>query len=168
MRYLLDKSVVRRCLKGLVGGKLTPDVQASLKVLTALSPDDLFISLETLHILTHIIRVPQTKAIINNSRLLYPVRYTKRWARRLRDVAFGREDAYLLSLATFGTDQLTGGRILGVHRLITYDYHLQNHFVVNRAKLEIRLSRMTNQLSPPYAKAVLPELVTPSELFEIG
>jgi hypothetical protein len=163
MRYLLDKSVVRRCLKGLVGGVVTDDVRQSLRVLTTYSPDELFISLQTLHILRHIVKIPQTHLIIARTSLLYPVKYTKRWAKRLRETTFSREDAYLLSLATFGTDHLQDGRILGVHGLITTDLRLQNHFLASQVQLENRLQRMTAHLAPPYDGARLPTVYTPNQ-----
>jgi hypothetical protein len=56
MHCLLDKSVVRRGLKGLVGGTLTEDVRHSLRMLTTFAPGELYISLQMLHILTHIVR----------------------------------------------------------------------------------------------------------------
>jgi len=43
-------------------------------------------------------------------KVLYPGRYFKRWARRLRDRTFTREDAKVLALGTFGTDE--AGQIL--------------------------------------------------------
>ncbi len=111
MRYLLDKSVIRRCLRGLLGGVLTDDVQLSLALLTSLPEASLYISLETRHILTHIVKVPQAQFLIERTQVLYPVRYTRRWARRLREMNFGREDAYLsatpavlLCPATSGSD----------------------------------------------------------------
>jgi len=164
MRYLLDKSVVRRCLRGLIGGTLTDDVRHSLRLLRTFTPDELYISLQTLHILTHIIKVPQARFIIARTTVLYPVKYTKRWARRLREMGFKREDAYLLSLATFSTDQLKEGRILGVNGFVTYDYHLQNHFLALQPQLEIRLRRMAARLSPPYNRASLPTVNTPDQI----
>ena len=43
------------------------------------------------------------KSVIRHCRTspFFPTRYTRRWARRLREANFDREDAYLLSLATF-------------------------------------------------------------------
>lgn len=168
MRYLLDKSVVRRCVRGLIGGTLTDDVRHSLRLLSAFAPDELYISLQTLHILTHIVKVPQARLIVARTTVLYPVKYTKRWARRLREMGFGREDAYLLSLATFSTDRLEDGRILGVHELVTYDYHLQNHFQTMHSQLETRLRRMTAQLSSPYNSARLPLVNTPDQIGSPG
>jgi hypothetical protein len=163
MRYLLDKSVVRRCLKGLVGGIESDDVRLSLRLLTTLPAEDLFISIQTLHILSHIVKVPQAQLITGKTSVLYPVKYTARWARRLRQAGFGREDAYLLALATFGTNQIKLGSILGVHVVITYDLRMQSHFQDVRPHLNERLHRMTAQLTSPYDQARLPEVYTPSQ-----
>ena len=162
MRYLLDKSVVRRALKGLVGGIEHDDVRLSLRLLTTFPAADLFISIQTLHILSHIVKVPQAQLIVHKTSVLYPVKYTARWARRLRQAGFGREDAYLLALATFGTDQIKLGKVLGVNTVITYDLRMQSHFQDVRPHLNERLHRMTAQLSPPYHQARLPEVYTPS------
>lgn len=51
--------------------------------------------------------------------VLYHGCYFKRWARRLREDTFTREDAKVLALGTFGTDE--AGQILGVHTIVTYD-----------------------------------------------
>jgi hypothetical protein len=164
MHCLLDKSVVRRGLRGLVGGTLTEDVRHSLRMLATFAPGELHISLQMLHILTHSVKVPQARLIIARTTILYPVKYTQRWARRLRNMGFGREDAYLLSLATFGTDQLKEGRILGVQVLVTYDYGLQNHFLAVQPQLETRLQRMVTQLPPPYDSARLPAVRRPDQI----
>ena len=116
MRYLLDKNVVRHCVRGLLGDLRQDDVRFSLHLLLAPGPGELFISLETVHILEHIVSVPQRRVVLRRTSHLFPTRYTRRWARRLREANFDREDAYLLSLATFGTDRLKEGRILAVCR----------------------------------------------------
>jgi len=89
MRYLLDKSVVRRGVRGLLGGTLTNDVRHSLRLLTALTPDELSISPQTFHLLTHIVQVPQARLMTARTTVLYPVQYTRRWARRLREMRVG-------------------------------------------------------------------------------
>ncbi|RME42501.1 MAG: hypothetical protein D6791_17585 [Chloroflexi bacterium] len=164
MRYLLDKSVVRRCLRGLLGGTLTEDVQQSLILFTNLPEASLYISLETFHILTHIVKVPQGRFLADQTQVLYPVRYTRRWARRLREMNFGREDAYLLSLATFGTDRIKQGHILGVHAFLTYDERMIRQFHARFPLIEARLKRMTAQLNPPYCFARLPRVCTPADV----
>jgi hypothetical protein len=46
-------------------------------------------------------------------------RYFKRWTRRLQEHGFTREDAKILGLGTFGTDE--AGEILGVQAIIILD-----------------------------------------------
>ncbi len=164
MRYLLDKSVVRRCLRGLLGGTLTEDVWQSLALFATLPEASLYISLETFHILTHIVKVPQSQFLVDRTQVLYPVRYTRRWARRLREMSFGREDAYLLSLATFSTDRIKQGRILGVHAFLTYDERMVRQFYARLPLIEVRFKRMTAQLDPPYCFARLPRVCTPADV----
>jgi len=114
MRYLLDKNVVRHCLRGLLGDLRQDENCFPLRLLLAIGPGELFISLETVHILEHIVSVPQRRVILRRTSPFFPTRYTRRWARRLREANFNREDAYLLSLATFGTDRLKEGRFRGI------------------------------------------------------
>lgn len=164
MRYLLDKSVIRHCVRGLLGDLRQGDVRFSLRLLLTLSPDELFISLEAVHILEHIVAVPQRRAILRRTSPLFPTRYTRRWARRLREANFAREDAYLLSLATFGTDRLKEGRILGVDVFVTCDLSLQAHYQSVQSAMQKRLQHMTAQLPPPYDRAIMPQVQTPREV----
>lgn len=164
MRYLLDKNVVRYCVRGLLGDLRQDDVRFSLRLLLAPGLDELFISLETFHILEHIVAVPQRRVILRRTSPLFPIRYTRRWARRLREVNFDREDAYLLSLATFGTDQPKEGRILGVDVFVTYDLAFQVHYQSVQSAMQQRLRRMTAQLPPPYDRAIVPQVQKPREV----
>ena len=88
-------------------------------------------------------------------------RYVRRWARRLREHGFTREDAVVLSLGTFGTD-VTGG-ILGVNAVITLDLSFINNFYAHQATLVRRLRAMTRQLPIPFRHASLPELWQPTK-----
>jgi hypothetical protein len=98
--------------------------------------------------------------------VLFPLRYQRRWARRLhQDYGFSREDAQLLSLATFGTD--LPGRILGVDIFVTFDLRLLDRFTANYSVIERRFSRMTSHLPSPYIDAVLPEVATPGEVLRL-
>lgn len=162
MRYLLDKNIVRHCLRGLLLGNVSHEVRLSISLLQRIPHESLYISPETHHILLHIIKVPQAHRLANYLQVLYPVRYTKRWARRLRQHSFGREDAYLLSLATFGTN--SEGSILGVHALLTFDMRFIEHFANQKPILHQRLRRMTSHLSLPYTHAVLPSVLTPDDV----
>jgi hypothetical protein len=164
MRYLLDKNVVRHCVRGLLGDLRQDDIRFSLRLLLASDLGELFISLETVHILEHIVAASQRRAILRRTSPLLPTRYTRRWARRLREANFAREDAYLLSLATFGTDQLKEGHILGVDVFVTCDLALQARYQSVQPVVQKRLQRMTVQLPPPYDRAIMPQVQTPHEV----
>lgn len=163
MRYLLDKSVVRHCVRGLLGDLRQDDVRFSLRLLLAPGLGELFISLETVHILEHIVSVPQRRVILRRTSPFFPTRYTRRWSRRLHEANFDREDAYLLSLATFGTDRLKGGRILGVDVFVTCDLAFRARYQSVQSAMQKRLQRMTAQLPPPYDRAIMPQVQTPRE-----
>lgn len=97
---------------------------------------------------------------------MVPVKYQRRWARRLhQDHGFSREDAQLLSLATFGTD--LPGSILGVDVFVTFDLRLIDRFTANYSVIERRFSRMTSHLPSPYTAAVLPEVAIPAEVLRL-
>jgi hypothetical protein len=98
--------------------------------------------------------------------VLVPAKYQRRWARRLQEnFDFSREDAHLLSLATFGTDM--AGSILGGDLFVTLDLKCIDRFVANSSLIERRFSRMVSHLPPPYAAADLPEAVTPTEALRL-
>jgi hypothetical protein len=98
--------------------------------------------------------------------LFAPSKYQRRWARRLqRDFDFGREDAHLLSLVTFGTN--LSGAILGVDLFVTFDRKLIDRFAANSAMIGERFSRMVSHLRYPYSAALLPEVVLPTEALHL-
>jgi hypothetical protein len=98
--------------------------------------------------------------------VLVPTKYQRRWARRLhRDFGFGREDAHLLSLATFGTD--LSGETFGVDLFVTFDLKLVERFSENFSVINSRFGHMVSHLSGPYKIAELPEVVTPTEAFAL-
>jgi len=95
-----------------------------------------------------------------------PVRYQRRWARRLRqNFGFEREDAHQLALATFGINEQ--GTILGVDVFVTFDKRLTNRFYAHFPQIATKLRRMTAQLLLPYSLAILPELAIPHEIRQI-
>jgi hypothetical protein len=75
-------------------------------------------------------RLPQydeVRIFLEAAEVLFPIRYHKRWARRIREsTGLTREDVSLVALASFGTDE--PGVILGAHVLVTYDQALINGF----------------------------------------
>ncbi|MFH1908935.1 MAG: hypothetical protein ABIL11_16400 [Chloroflexota bacterium] len=55
----------------------------------------------------------------NSLEVAFPTRYFTRWSRRLQEFGFTPEDARVLALASFGSNQ--DGNILGMHWVATYD-----------------------------------------------
>ncbi len=88
----------------------------------------------------------------------------KRWARRLLDYEFTYEDAKVLSLGTFGTNQ-TASR-LGVSAIITLDTHFINNLHARGDVIRRRVRAMTTQLAPLYDQAVLPDFHMPVEALQ--
>jgi hypothetical protein len=103
----------------------------------------------------------EARDFLGEVEVIQVTRYTRRWARRLREYGFTREDAAILSLGTFGTD-LVGG-ILGVGAVITLDLKFINNFYTHRTTLNRRLRAMTQQLSVPFRHTGLPELWQPTK-----
>lgn len=125
-----------------------------------------FVSRELANLLRLHVPLNVVEQIAPLLQLLVPLKYQRRWARRLqRDFDFGREDAHLLSLATFGTN-LSGG-ILGVDLFVTFDRKLIDRFATNSAMIGERFSRMVSHLRHPYTAALLPEVVLPREALHL-
>ena len=121
-----------------------------------------FISPELANLFRSRAPLPIVEQIRFSLHVLVPAKYQRRWARRLRqNFGFGREDAHLLSLATFGTD--LAGDILGADLFVTLDLKLVNRFDENSLVMRRRFSRMVSHLQQPYMTAALPEVVTPGE-----
>jgi hypothetical protein len=92
-------------------------------------------------------------------------KYLRRWARRLREEGFSREDALILANATFGVDQQR--KTLGAEVIITTDLGLVTKFNGDSGHIEARLRRMTAQLKPPHAGARIPDVVTPDDVMGV-
>jgi hypothetical protein len=93
-----------------------------------------------------------------------PARYFKRWARRLRDEGFTREDAKVVALGTFGTDEIQSR--FGADAVVTGDLRLVRNFDQRRGPIQRRLKAMTAQLPRPYCNAKLPAVVAAVEAVE--
>ena len=164
--YLFDKSVARRTIEGLVrayrGQPLRPDQAACLALLYAGARDRFtaYITPQSLHIMERLSARDEVRDFLAEVEVIQVIRYTRRWARRLREHGFTREDAVILSLGTFGTD-LAGG-ILGVDAVITLDLPFINNFHTHKTTLNRRLRAMTRQLPAPFRHASLPELWQPT------
>jgi hypothetical protein len=164
---LLDKNVVRRAIEGIgktqIGQPLTDEGLASLRLLLAADQGlfALFISIEMQHILDRYGNHPDIQVFRRFVRVMRPARYFKRWARRLREHGFTREDAKILALATFGADP--SNNQLGADWLATFDQSFVNHVTHRQSRLTQRLRAMTAQLSTPYASARLPTVCSPHD-----
>jgi len=124
----------------------------------------LLISPETANILRRFDSFREVHIFLASVEVLRGSRYFKRWARRLRAFGFTGEDAELLALGTFGTDEQ--GAILGADVIITSDERLMNNYQVRLPEIQARLSDMTAQLPPPFCHASLPEVLGPEEILE--
>ncbi len=164
---LLDKNVVRRAITGMVkvqvGKRLSPEEDDALTLLwetrnEALHP---FITPETLNLLRRFTGRLEVDLFLEMVDVMHAGRYFKRWARRLQEHGFTREDAKVLGLGTFGTR--TAGDILGADSIITLDQAFINNYQAQLEALQGRLGAMTVNLLPPFHKAVLPVFMQPAE-----
>jgi hypothetical protein len=164
--YLLDKNVVRRIVEGLIHpDRLTDEEATAIALWRALrqSKSPMFISAETANIIGRFSAWREIRLFLDTVEVMYAGKYFKRWARRLREHGFTREDAKVLGLTTYGTD--AAGEILGVEVMVTFDRSLINSYGARRPTLERRLQTMTAQLSLPFREAGLPEVMHPIEVF---
>jgi len=135
---------------------------ANLAVQAMISEGIPYITLETYHIL----RRPQAYHIANtvlqDLHVLQRGKYLLRWRRRLMDYTFSREDALILSYASFGVDLLASR--LGVDVVVTTDIVMKERWEIEFDQIKKRFNRMTCQLKTPYRSATLPPVLTPSEV----
>lgn len=82
--------------------------------------------------------------------------YWRRWARRLQAFGSTREDARVLSLGTFGTDE--DESFLGADEILTFDKPMANLFRVRQKQIQAKLDAMKRDLEPPYDDAELPDV----------
>jgi len=125
-RILLDKNVARKILNGLVkaarGMVPADDERIALDLLApeSLANNRLFIVPAAANTLKHSFKAHAiVEAFREHTAILLPADYWRRWARRLQQVGFTREDARVLSLGTFGTDEKES--FLGVDEVLTFD-----------------------------------------------
>jgi hypothetical protein len=170
-RLLLDKNIVRRYLEGvsaLARGSTLVDEEQQAILLVHLARQKgrrLFISVEAFNLLQARARqlVPaETLMFLKHVAVLYPSHYFKRWARRLRERTFAREDAKVLALGTFGTGE--AGQILGVHTIVTLDRPMLAKWAREQEKLAEWLRDMTCNLQDPFAGATLPHVRLPEDV----
>lgn len=114
MRYLLDKNIIRKWMELSLQG-LEKDLISYLNLFPSLRPE-LFISIETQHILVNTIQHRLRESVFEQTGVFYQSRYLKRWARRLREHSFSPEDAKVLAYGSLGTNE--EGDVLGVHEVV--------------------------------------------------
>jgi len=166
--FLLDKSVARRIVEALCHlDNLSSEEGLLLGLWRQLQVESarLFIPVGVIHILQRFEQLVEVRTFLATVEPLESSRYVKRWARRLREYGFTREDALVLALATYGTDST--GDILGVDILITLDRSFLNNFETHRVELQSRLAAMTDGLAAPYHNARLPDVETPEDLVHL-
>lgn len=171
-RCLLDKVTARFAVQGLIklerGQDLTIEETFTLDLVQQSYQADLllFLAPSSLTVLHRLMKLPHyTNAIslfLNQVQSLEPTRYYKRWTRRLREFSFGKEDAAMLALATFGTD-LQGG-ILGVDYFATFDQPMINNWTIQAVAIRTRLVHMQQNIFPPYSHASFPSVLRPEEV----
>jgi len=171
MRCLLDKVTARLAVQGLLqlgeGQALADEELLALDLALRASrpPHHLFIVPPTASVLHQFAEQPRFSPIIQlflaHVEVLRPAHYFKRWARRLRELGFTREDAAVLALSTFGTD--SGSTFLGIEVVATYDQAMTNNWMMQRDKIQKRLSAMQRHLLAPYCHARLPQVLRPEQ-----
>lgn len=160
---LFDKSVIRRVYERRVRLALgqpptllqaeAANVYSRLCALT----DRLYITEQTEHILQ---RRPSvfSAAILADTQALKKGRYLRRWARRLRELAFSPEDAIVIAYGSFGID--LNRHSVGVEAIVTGDLKLAAHFNAKYAEIKERFDNMILNLSEPYRQLTLPAVIT--------
>ena len=165
--YLLDKNVARKTIVGIghVEQGTVPRLEEVLCLLLLRAAEQgrfiAYITPETFNILQRMRHRAEVLPLLSQVEVMQAGRYFKRWARRLREHGFTREDANVLALGTFGYDPTR--KILGTSAIVTLDHPFINNYEQHRPALTRRLSAMTRQLTPPFRDAVLPELWTTAE-----
>jgi hypothetical protein len=129
---LLDKGTVREALRGVVRVEkgllpLPPRQQSAYTAIQALRAEDirLYVTPQLLHILQRPLNLPISSVILPDLHLLTAGKYLRRWARRLREEGISREDAVIVSYASFGIDEQTN--TFGATVVLTTDIALKTY-----------------------------------------
>lgn len=101
-------------------------------------------------------KYPDVRDFRDRIEIIVPTHYWRRWSRRLQRVGFTREDARVLGISTFGTDE--EGSFLGVQEFLTFDKPLVTLFEIANEQIKQKLEAMRRNLEPPYDDAELPEV----------
>ena len=104
------------------------------------------------------------ESVTGMATVLVKGRYLSRWARRLRDLNFTREDSVVLAYGSFGLD--TGRRTSEAEAILTADQALVRNFGEQHLGIVRRFEQMTRDLPLPCSRARLPLLLDMPELLE--
>jgi len=172
MRCLLDKVTARHAVEGLLklaeGRKLSKEELFSLDLFWRADQKTLsiFVVPQTVNVLQRIAHLPRYSSIINlflnKVETALPAKYFKRWARRLYEHGFTREDANVLALATFGT--VKDGTIIGMHFVATYDQAMVNQWEIKQKNIQDHLTSMQYNIPIPYCHVSLPQVLPPEQI----
>lgn len=168
--WLLDKDVVRRAIEGigasLVAAPLTTEQSLALRLLRRGKQAHvlMMITPETANILSRRSNRLEVRLFLHEVAVIRRGRYFERWACRLREHGFTREDAKVLSYGTFGLDPT--GLVIGATVVVTFDRSFINNFETHREALIRRLKAMTVQLRVPYHDVKMPEMATPEQVLK--
>lgn len=172
MRCLLDKVTARRILEALLkldeARELTEDELFTLDFHGRAGSEGrrLFIAPPTENVLKTLEDLPRYAAVIhifrNRVEIARPTHYFKRWARRLRDYGFTREDAAILALGTFSTNE--EGDILGMDFVATFDQPMIHQWTMQCSAIQNHLTAMQENLPDPYRQAALPRVQLPQHI----
>ena len=86
----------------------------------------------------------------------------RRWARRLRDFGFGREDGVILAYDSLGVD--AQHQTFGAEAIVSTDQPLMRHFNEQHDSIARRFQQMICQLVLPYRLAHLRILIGLDEM----
>lgn len=166
-KILLDKGVVRRVYEAQFRrseGRLpTSEQMEATEAFAQLvqASHQLFIAETSANVLQ--LRRPQfARLILNRTAVLRKGRYQRRWARRLRDFVFTREDAVIVSYGSFG--QAAAQNQLGVEYVVTTDLRMVTNYQTRFAEINDRFDQMVVNLPAPYQQATLPQVITPQAI----
>ncbi len=172
MRCLLDKTTARCAAQGLLrlaeGQQVSGDELFALDLLFRAQAESLclFVVPATANFLYRLLELPRYAGVIRlfleRVKVALPARYFRRWARRLHGLGFTREDAAVLALATFGTDE--NATILGMHVVATLDRPMIQHWTVQQTAIQERLTAMLGDIPAPYCHASLPRVLRPEQI----
>lgn len=172
MRCLLDKVTARYIVQGLLklaeNRNLTREEIAALDLFSLAHPQEMrfFIVPQTASVLERLAQLPHYATIIQlflgRVEVIVPARYFKRWTRRLRDYSFTKEDAAVLALGTFGTNEAKN--ILGVKIVATFDQPMINQWSVKQSAILKRLEAIRENVPAPYNQAELPQVLRPEQI----